>query len=405
MELHLIASAEFGVGIWIWTSITALVGLVWLKRHLDLNRGSREPVLADDEPGPSMEDLPSLTMLVAGKDEEANIGRCVEGLLAQDYPRLRLVFINDRSSDRTGEILDRYAASDPRVTAVHITSLPAGWFGKNNAMAEGVRRATGDWLCFSDADCSYASTHLLTAAMRFAIRENVDFLSVLPHLEVGTFWERVIQPVAGAVMVYWFPPQKVNSSTSARAYANGAFMLMNRAAYRRIGGHEPVRATLNEDMHMARRAKQAGLRLRVIRGGHLYSVRMYVGFQQIWRGWSRIFYGCFGTFPRLLMSAVVLAIFSVAPYITFVGGLATGTIPFTVVGGMAILAQQSVLVRYYRLTEAGSRWAPTYALGAAVCLGMVVNAMGRAFGIATTVWRGTSYVGGAQVGGAGKTGV
>jgi len=404
LETLLFAQSEYGTGVWVWAVVTALVGLVWLKRHLDLNRGSREPILRADEPGISRDALPPLTMLVAGKDEEANIGRCAAGMLAQDYPRLQIVLVNDRSGDRTGAILDELAARDARVSAVHVTSLPPGWFGKNNAMNEGVRRATGQWLCFSDADCNYVSPGLLSAAVRFAIREEVDFLSVLPRLEAATFWERVIQPVAGAVMVYWFPPQKVNSTASPRAYANGAFMLMRRDAYDRIGGHEPVRATLNEDMHMARRAKQCGLRLRVIRGGDLYSVRMYVGFRQIWRGWSRIFYGCFGTLPRLLMSAVVLAVFSVSPWVTLLAGLLAGVAPLTVAGAFTVLAQQSVLVRYYRLTEAGAVWSPTYPLGAAVCLGMVINAMGRLGGVVTTVWRGTSYTGGATAGAPAGTG-
>lgn len=381
--------------IWFW--FTCLVGLVWLKRHLDLNSGRNEPVLHPDEPGVDDTELPPLSMLVAAKDEEDNIGRCLEGLLAQDYPRLQIAVINDRSDDRTGEIIDEFAARDTRVTAVHVTDLPPGWFGKNNAMRAGVERASGDWLCFSDADCTYDSPHLLTAATRFALREQVDFLSVLPRLEAGTFWERVVQPVAGAIMVFWFPPQKVNSRRSARAYANGAFMLMPRRTYDAIGGHEPVKATLNEDMHMARRVKAAGLRLQVIRGGDLYRVRMYTGLKAIWRGWSRIFYGCFGTFPRLLVSFLMLSMFSLSPYATLLAApLAGAGWPWlAAAAAFAILGQQSVLWRFYAVTGNRPPWALSYPLGAALCLGMTLNAMRRLAGGVTT-WRGTTYQGGAQ---------
>ena len=296
MQLAAIPSIHDSLALSIWYYAAAIVGLIWLKRHLDLNRGGGEPVLRADEPGVADTELPALSMLVAGKDEEANIGRCVEGLLRQNYPRLQVIVINDRSGDRTGAIIDDFATRDLRFRAVHVKELPAGWFGKNNAMAQGVKEATGEWLCFSDADCAYDSTMLLASAVRLAIREKIDFLSVLPKLEAGTIWERIVQPVAGAIMVFWYPPQKVNSDRYPHAYANGAFMLMSRAAYDRLGGQEPVKATLNEDMHLARRAKELGLRLRVIRGDTLYRVRMYVGLLQIWRGWSRIFYGCLGTF-------------------------------------------------------------------------------------------------------------
>ena len=379
-----------------WFSL--LTGLIWLKRHRDLNRGARDPVLGPDEPGPPEGELPPLTVLVAAKDEQDNIGRCLRGLLAQDYPDLQVVAINDRSDDRTGAILDELAATDPRLTAVHVTQLPDGWFGKNNAMHQGMQQVAHDrWLCFTDADCTYDSPHLLRSAARFALRNRLDMLSVLPRLEAATVWERVVQPVAGAIMVFWYPPQLVNSTGAPHAYANGAFMLMPRRTYDAIGGHEPVKATLNEDMHMARRVKAASLRLHVIRGGDLYRVRMYTGFRQIWRGWSRIFYGCLGTFPRLFGSVLMLTFLSVGPWLTLLfSPLLTANWPALAAAALfAVVSQQSVMWRFYDLTESGRRWAITYPLGAAVCLGMTLSAMRRLSGSITT-WRGTTYRGGAH---------
>lgn len=377
-----------------WGVITCLIGLVWLKRHVDFNRGRDQPVLRPDEPGLPDDELPSLSVVVSAKDEQDNIGRCLAGLLAQDYPRLQVVVVDDRSSDRTGQIIDEFAARDSRVSAVHVSDLPAGWFGKNNAMRAGVARAEGQWLCFSDADCTYDSPRLLSAALRYALRERIDFLSVLPRLEAGSFWERVVQPVAGAIMVFWFPPHKVNDPRAPHAYANGAFMLMSRRAYATIGGHEAVRDTLNEDMHMARLAKAAGLRLRVLRG-ELYRVRMYVGLRAIWRGWSRIFYGCFGTLRQLLVSVLMLAVFSLSPYVTLLAGVAVREWWLVGAAGFAVIGQQSVLWRFYHVTGAGAGWALSYPLGAALCLAMTLNAIRRVGGTPTT-WRGTTYRGGGQ---------
>ncbi|MGD8452401.1 MAG: glycosyltransferase family 2 protein [Phycisphaerae bacterium] len=383
------------LAVWFWA--TLLIGLVWFRRHIDINRGRNEPILSDADATDAPGNLPRLTVLVAAKDEEANIARCLEGLIRQEYPNLQIIAIDDRSTDRTPAILDELAARHPHLTALHVDHLPPGWFGKNNAMRVGLEQATGELFCFTDADCQFDSPRLLHAAVSYARRHDVDLLSVLPHLETGTFWERVVQPVAGAVMVFWFPPQRVNSPRCSTAYANGAFMLMSRQTYEAIGGHEFARATLNEDMHMARQVKRVGRRLCVLRGGDMYRVRMYVGLRQIWRGWSRIFYGCFGTVPRLIGSAAMLSIFSLSPYITLLlSPLAGGAaLAIAAAAAIAILAQQSILFRFYGLSGIAPAWALTYPLGAAFCLGMTLNAMTRLGGKQTT-WRGTSYTGGAH---------
>lgn len=395
---------------WLWPTLTLLIGVVWLRRHADLNAAQREKVLTPDDAGaldpaacaaqapPAANAAaptawPRVSMLVAAKDEEANIGRCIAGLRAQDYPNLELIFINDRSSDRTAQLIDAAAAADARIVAIHVTDLRPGWFGKNNAMREGAARATGDYLCFSDADCAFDAPQLVRAAVRHAVAQRIDFLSVLPRLEALSFWERVIQPVAGGVLVFWYPPKRVNNPASPTAYANGAFMLLRRKIYDGLGGHEPVRTQVNEDMHMARLAKRAGFTLRSIRSRGLYRVRMYTGFAQIWRGWSRIFYGCFGTFPRLLITLLFLTLFSLSPYLTLATCAAAQSTPGVVAALLAIVAQQSVLWRFWRLSGIPAAWALTYPLGAAVCIGMVFAAMAKLGGLTSTTWRGTTYRG------------
>lgn len=379
---------------WVWIGVVTAIGLVWLRRHGELNRAGREPVLsAADAAGPP-EALPALTVLVAAKDEEANIRRCVEGLLAQAYPRLEVVAVDDRSGDRTGAILDELAARDPRLRVVHVRELPPGWYGKHHAMHQGLRWAGGELLCFTDADCAYHDPALLAAAVRFAQRTGVEFLSVLPDLEAHTFWERVVQPPAGGLMVFWFPPRRVNDPRSRRAYANGAFMLMSRATHQRLGGHARALTLLNEDIALAEEAKRQGVRLHVMRGGGMYSVRMYAGLRQVWAGWSRNFYGVFRSVRRLLLSILFLSIFSLLPYATLIAAPLAGPAagPLAAAAAFAILAQQSVLWRFYAFCRTPARWALTYPLGAALCAAMMVNAILR-LARRGVWWRGTRYDG------------
>ena len=394
------------IGFVVWIVLCGLIAAVWFSRHREINRARRrEPILSsrshDGPPVPA----PRLSVLVAAKDEEANIAACVCSLLDQDYPNYELIVINDRSVDRTSAILDELRASVPdrKPRIVTVRSLADGWFGKNNAMREGVAVAGGEWFCFADADCRQTSRRTLSMAMREATERKVDFLSVLPVLESHSFWERLLQPVCAAIMVFWFRPERVNDPSSRAAYANGAFMLMKRSCYERIGGHERVRTEVNEDMHMARLAKAAGLRLHVIRNDDLYVTWMYSSFVQTWRGWSRIFYGCFGSFGRLAISAILLLVASIFPWASLAAGLvgALGTDPadagpwWTVaaVAGAVVLAQQSVTFRFYRLARSHPAWSFGYIVGAVLCLGMLINAMLKLGGATRTVWRGTAYRG------------
>lgn len=389
-------------GLWILLGLNAVVMAVWLGRHISIYRAGRllPPLTPEHYPGPT-DDLPPLSMLVAAKDEERNIEGCVKSLLRQEHPNLQVIAINDRSLDKTGAILDRLAEGDARFQAIHIRELRSGWFGKNNAMREGVEAATADWLCFTDADCVLESPRCLAIAMRYAAEKNVDFLSILPNLDNNSFWERVIQPACGGIMMIWFNPLKVNDPAKANAYANGAFMLMKRSCYDAIGGHEAFKSEVNEDMHMARRAKAVGQRLRVVSNENLYAVRMYNSFAQTWNGWSRIFYGCFGSFRRLILSSVVVVIFSMLPWATLIGS-AIAALPggesqvpsiLTWIAAGACAAQLSVMFRFYRLSHSSAIHAVFYPVGAAVGLGALINAMRRLHGRSTTTWRGTVYRG------------
>lgn len=388
----------------IWVTLLAAGCVVWLLRHRHIQQYQREarPLRSDTYDGPPA-NAPRLTVLVAAKEEQVTIETCVRSMLDQDYPDFRMIAVNDRSGDRTGEIIDAIAAENPKLTAVHIKELREGWFGKNNAMHEGSLQADGEWLCFIDADCRQISTKSLSTAMRFAIEGDIDFLSVLPKLETESLWEQIIQPACSAVMVFWFNPTNVNNPKHSASYANGAFMLMKRSAYDAIGGHEPFKTEVNEDMHMARAAKQAGLRLHVVENRDLYLTRMYTNFRETWRGWSRIFYGCFETFRRLRISLLVMLFSGLLPWYSAAAGwimvAARGWSGagmwqwIAVVATATVACQQSVLVRYYRLSQTNPMLAPTYPIAGTLVCGMLINAMTKLGGRTTTTWRGTTYRG------------
>lgn len=386
-----------------WLTLSGIIGVVWLVRCLAMDRfiRRREVLRSDSYDGPP-NPAPRLSVLVAAKDEQDNIERCITTLLNQDYPNFEVIAIDDRSTDATPDILRRLElGANRRLRVVTVRSCPAGWCGKNHAMREGVAACSGDWLLFTDADCRQVSGRTLSMTMRETMEHNLDFLSVTPVLETVTAWDKITQPVCALVLIIWFLPRRVNDPACGTAYANGAFMLLRRSCYDAIGGHEQVRDRFNEDIHLARLAKQNGFRLRVMENDGLYITRMYRTAAESWRGWSRIFFGCLGSLPRLAASATLLVFLTILPAISLLVSLIglvrsapnrlyEWSIAALLCAGVVILIQM-VTWRWYGLLKIRRLWSLTYAFGATVTLGMLLNAMLKAAGATGTTWRGTTY--------------
>ena len=399
----------------IWMILAGAIGLVWVARIVLIAASIRHRIVLGSRSydGPP-EPAPFLSVLVAAKDEEDNIESCVTTLLDQDYPNYEVIAIDDRSSDATPAILRRLEEqANGKLRVITITQLREGWFGKNNAMREGVEAARGDWLCFTDADCRQVSRNSLSMAMREATTHECDFLSVTPVLDMDYAWTKVLQPVCALILIVWFLPTRVNNPRKKTAYANGAFMLMKQSCYETIGGHERARAHVNEDIEMARAAKEAGLRLRVVENDDMYRTRMYRTVGEAWRGWSRIFYGCLQTMPRLLTATALVCTMTILPWVSL-GTAAIGRIVASsenvaawnqalLAWGVVVFLVQSVTWRFYGMLRAPRAWSITYVLGAIVAAGMLINAMLKQIGAVTTTWRGTTYRGDQLVTGTGST--
>jgi cellulose synthase/poly-beta-1,6-N-acetylglucosamine synthase-like glycosyltransferase len=386
---------------WTLLGLCGAVLLVWMSRHWMIWAQQRRAFLLTEDYPDAPGEKPPLSVVLAVKDEEGNIERCVRTILSQDYPNLEMVVANDRSTDRTGEILARLQKEDSRLRVVNITELPKGWCGKNNAMQHAIAVSRGQWLCMIDSDCRQTSNRTLSAAVSYATAEKADMLSLLPNLEMIGFWENVIQPVCGGMMMVWFHPDKVNDPKKAAAYANGAFILLSRSAYDRIGTHEVVKAEMNEDVCMAGLVKRQGMKLRVVMNRGLYLVRMYTSFPAILRGWTRIFLGSFKTFRRLAVMLVVMLVMGLTPYATAAIGAAVTAAHWPVppptylacllVGLAAITAQLTVIRRFYGLTGGRPGLAWTYPIACGIGLYILTRSILKLRRGSAVVWRSTAY--------------
>lgn len=298
--------------------------------------------------------LPFISILVPARNEEGKIERCIESLLNQDYPNFELIIIDDRSTDRTGEIIEGFAARDSRVRYVQGKDAPDGWIGKCNALAHAVGYASGDWLVFTDAD-TYHNPNSVRDAVSHAVVNKLDLLSFMPMQELGSFPERLIMPLLLGSFLLGDPFHTVNDSDAKRAYAYGQFVLCRGSSYDAVGGHQSVRDEIVEDHAMARVFKEKGYKIAVADGKNLYSVRMYTDLESLWHGWTKNLFSFIDS--RLSNLALILVMMNTVvllPYFElawviaewFEGDVTINTYRLTVL----VLVQYVTLFLWYKKT-------------------------------------------------------
>jgi glycosyltransferase involved in cell wall biosynthesis len=229
-----------------------------------------------------------LSVIVPARNEAEPIRACLASLVQQSEPDFslgshwELIAVDDASTDGTQQI----ASESPGVTIIDAPPLPESWTGKTNAAWFGAQRAKGKWLLFTDADTVHEPGDL-RRAMHEAERHRVAMLSYSPCQSVRGIWQRMVMPLIFAELAQKYQPRLVNSPDSPIAAANGQFLLIDRAAYLRIGGHAAVRASMVEDVELARRCKQAHEGLRFRYAPDAVSARMYRSFTAMCEGWRK----------------------------------------------------------------------------------------------------------------------
>jgi chlorobactene glucosyltransferase len=243
-----------------------------------------------------------VSAIIPARNEEANIGRAVRSVAAQQGVR-EIIVVDDQSSDRTAEILEKLRAEVSALRVIHLDALPPGWLGKTHAVARGAREAKGEWLLFTDADTLHLPESLAVLIDR-AEREQVDLLSLSPGQETLTWWEKAVVPMVYVWLAKRFRFEEVNDPASSVAGANGQYILIRRQVYERIGGHEAVRAAVLEDAALARLVKVSGGRLLFLPGSQWVTTRMYRAFPDLWQGWTKNLYLLAGEKLRPLLGTV-----------------------------------------------------------------------------------------------------
>ncbi|MDP9192086.1 MAG: glycosyltransferase family 2 protein [Acidobacteriota bacterium] len=246
-------------------------------------RGGSDPC-----PLPSALGPPKLvTVIIPARDEERMIERTVRAFLAQSWPALEIVVVNDRSTDSTGAILARLAEENSRLIVIDNEEPPPGWLGKPWALHQGSLRAHGELLLFVDADVIYAPETVAAAVAHFEER-GASMIALLPHFETRGFWEHVAMPnlafFAFTVMPLWLSNRTM---IPVLGMGGGTGNLIRRADYEAAGGHEALKDSVIDDVALSRLMRRSGRRTEIVMADHLVSVRMYEGLGEVIRGFTK----------------------------------------------------------------------------------------------------------------------
>ncbi len=313
----------------------SVFSVLWLVRWTRL-----AAVLPRIEPNsvlPLPSPLPRASLILPVRNEEENIRPCLESLLKQEGVDLEVIVVDDRSDDRTPEILreiqekhqtDAAETDEParvRLKIVQGKPCPPDWMGKNHALDQGYRQAEGEFLFFVDAD-TRAHPRLAEKTLGYCLKSGTGLLTLIHSCEFQCFWDSVVN----SLILYLAPFQDIerfNDPADDSGNANGPFMLFRRDVYEKIGGHRAIAGEVVEDLVIARNVKKSGARLTWAIAPELFISRPYPSLADLRRGWGKVLFRCMELDPKLIKLNLILPAFLLVYLLFPLGVLACSLIP------------------------------------------------------------------------------
>lgn len=298
-----------------------ILALAWFSRIVDAAIGM--PSVADvsrpewDRNPVSPSGNPRVSIIVPARNEEETIEQGLNTLLALDYDNYEVIAVDDRSSDRTGEIIDRIQRTShasrgtnvepPNFLGIHLHELPSGWLGKTHAMWTAAKEATGEWLLFTDADVLFKPDSL-RRALAYAEAELADHVVLFPRMIMKQPGEYMMIAFFQTMFVFGHRPWKVADPKTDDHMGVGAFNLVRRRVYDAVGTYAALRMEVLDDMKLGKLVKNTGFRQRNVFGGDLISIRWAQGATGIVNNLTKNFFAILSyQWWRTLLSAFALA--------------------------------------------------------------------------------------------------
>ena len=371
----------------------AILALAWFSRIVDAALGM--PSVADvsrpewDRKPATPSGNPRVSIIVPARNEEESIGQALRTLLALDYENYEIIAVNDRSTDRTGEIMQAVAetAVSRRLRVVHHTELPSGWLGKTHAMWTAANQASGDWLLFTDADVLFRQDSL-RRALAYAEAEPADHVVLFPRMIMKRPGEYMMIAFFQTMFMFGHRPWKVADPSTDDHMGVGAFNLVRRRVYEAVGTYEALRMEVLDDMKLGKVVKKAGFAQRNVFGGDLISIRWAHGAFGVVNNLTKNFFAVLSfQWWRTLISAFGLAFLNFGPFLGIWLAHGWARVPYSIALGSILLiyigmSWRSDVPPYYFVLHPVSTALFIYTLLRSMFLTLWNDGI---------VWRGTKY--------------
>ena len=376
-----------------------LLAILWIVHLFEAARGMPKVIdvlrpefdvppesIISSETGKS---APKITIVVPARNEAYTIEPALRSLRRLDYPNYELIAVNDRSDDETGAIMERVAAESEGapVHVVHVTELPSGWLGKTHAMWMGAKAGDGEWVLFTDADVVFRPD-TLRRTMAYSEKEGADHLVLFPTMLTYTPGERMMIALFQALIGFGHRPWKV-ADPDARDYLGvGAFNMIRRSVYEKVGTYERLRLAIMDDMQLGYLVKKGRFRQRCVFGKDLTRIHWAVGAMGVVRNVTKNFFAYmrFSVWFAVLATSALLVL-NVLPFVMVLLSTGAATIGYLV----ALLCVFAIYAGMAPKSGIGWWYFFTYPIGSALfAYAMLLSAV-------TTIrqggveWRGTMY--------------
>jgi Glycosyl transferase family 2 len=371
-----------------WKVLTGVLAFLWLLESIDIARGVPSiPSIADVAPLNDA-DCPAVSILFAARDEEVKLPGALATFIALDYPRYEVIAVDDRSEDKTGEILDAAARDSAVLRVVHVASLPSGWLGKPHALEQAYEHSNGEWLVFTDADVHFAPD-LLRRTIALAEEKKWDHVTLLGTLGMFSLGEKIAMTFFAMAFVMGTRPWAASDPKSRSYNGVGAFQMIRRSAYEAIGTHRRLAMEVVDDMKLGKIVKEGGFRSGAAKAGGAVSVHWHAGVGNMIRGTTKNFFATSGFKVRVtavqIFALLMMCVFPVMA-LPFLHGVAARTfdaiaivLPLIVAGGAARQFKTPVI------------FAVTYPIGALIFAWMLTRSTIVTLWRGGIEWRGTFY--------------
>ncbi|MEE2908643.1 MAG: glycosyltransferase family 2 protein [Planctomycetota bacterium] len=297
-----------------WAWIIVFVGLVpWIALGVMVFATCRH--VRTLTPG-TCSDAPLVSVICPARNEADEIEAAVRSRLRDPARWLEFILVDDRSTDGTGEILDRLATEDDRIRVIHIDELPDGWLGKVHAQQRGIEIARGDWYLFSDGDV-HVDPGLVESALAWANQEDADHVALLPRILRGPQLMRACLPVMMLILLTVLRLWRTNDDHVDRAMGVGAFNLVRREALERAGGMDQLRMEIADDVGLGLIIQESGGRSRLAVAVDRLRVTWYRSTRDFLQGMEK---GAakVGPRPMLLLQSILVLLLSLSALSPFI---------------------------------------------------------------------------------------